>query len=425
MSRASLFELLAHDFGVERLVAVRPEHFGKEFGDEPAGHQIGVGDGERAAAPISCGAGIGAGGIGADAKPRAVEMQDRAAAGRDGMDLHHRRAHPDARDFRLESALEFAVVVRDVGRSAAHVEADDALEPGARAGPRHRDHAARRPREDRVLAGEEPGRRESSRRHHEHHPRAGTLDVERLRHPPDIAGEDRREIGVDDRRVAAADELDQGGRGMALGDLPKSERARDPADNALMRRIAIRVHEDDRDGAVSLRSRPAQRGAHGFRVRRRLYGSVGEHALVDLDHARVKQFGLLDRAGEDLRPRLIADLERIAEAARCDQERPLALPLQQRVGRDRRAHLDDPDRARRDRLARGQSDQAPDRLDCGVFVSRAFGEEFSRMQAPARIAPDHVGEGAAAIDPEVPAAFGFHNRLFRCPALWRSLRKVL
>ena len=124
-------EALAHDFLVERLVAARSEHFWEEVGDELAGHQVGVGDRERAAAAVAGGAGIGAGGIGADAKARAVERKDRAAACRYGMDLHHRRAHAHARDLRLEGALEFAVEMRDVGRRAAHVEADDALEAGA------------------------------------------------------------------------------------------------------------------------------------------------------------------------------------------------------------------------------------------------------------------------------------------------------
>ena len=267
------------------------------------------------------------------------------------MDLHHRRAHAHARDLRLEGALELAVEMRDVGRSAAHVEADDALEAGADAGARHRHHAARGARQDRVLAGEEPGRREPARRHHEHDARAGALDVERARHLTDIARQDRREIGVDHRRVAAPDELDERGSDMAFRDLREAERARDRADNALVRRIAIGVHEHDRDRIVASAPRVAQRGAHGFRIGRRLDRSVGEHALVDLDDARIELLGLLDRAREDPRARLIADLERVAEAARRHQKRALAAPLQQRVGRDRRAHLDDANRARRDRLA--------------------------------------------------------------------------
>ena len=205
---------------------------------------------------------------------------------------------------------------------------------------------------------------------------------------------------------------------MALGDLAKAELARDPSDRALMRRIAIGVHEDDRDRVKTLRPRFAQRRAHRRGVRRELDRSVGEHALVDLDHFRVEKLGLLDRAGEDLRARLIADLERVAKAARRDQERALALPFEQRVGGHRRAHLDDANRACWDRLAGGEPEKAADRLDRGIVVSRAFGKKLPRMQAPSRVAADHVGEGAAAIDPEVPAALRLHNRLSRYSRLF-------
>ena len=150
-----------------------------------------------------------------------------------------------------------------------------------------------------------------------------------------------------------------------------------------------------------------ERGAHGVGVGRGLDRSVGEHALVDLDHAGIELLGLDDVAREDLRPRLVADLERVAEAARGDEQRALAAPLEQRVGRDRRAHLDGADRALRDRLARGETEEAADRLDRRVVIERAFGEELARMQPPARIAADDVGERAAAIDPEVPAPAAF------------------
>src|SRR5271157_2051560 len=115
---------------------------------------------------------------------------------------------------------------------------------------------------------------------------------------------------------------------MAFGDLAKAELARDLSDRALMRRTAIGVHEDDRDRVKTLRPRFAERRAHGRGVGRDLNRSVGEHALVDLDHARVEKLGLLDRAGEDLRARLIADFERVAKPARRNEERALALPLE-------------------------------------------------------------------------------------------------
>ena len=145
-----------------------PKIFGKKSGIELADHHVGVGDGERPAAAVAFRPGIGAGRVRADAEARAVEMQDRAAAGRDRVDEHHRRAHAHARDLGLERALVFAVEMRHVGRGAAHVEADELLEAGLAAGLRHADHAAGRTGQDRVLALEQLGGGEPARRHHEH-----------------------------------------------------------------------------------------------------------------------------------------------------------------------------------------------------------------------------------------------------------------
>ena len=161
-------EFLAHDLGVERLVLARTEDRREMLRHELADHDVGVGDGERPAAAIGGGAGIGAGGIGPDGEAPGLVMQDRAAAGRDGVDAHHRRAHPDARHLRLEGALKLAGVMRDVGRSAAHVEADDAVEARHLRRLDRADHAARRAGEDRVLALEEMRGGEPARRHHEH-----------------------------------------------------------------------------------------------------------------------------------------------------------------------------------------------------------------------------------------------------------------
>ena len=150
-------ESLFYRVGIERLILIGAEDFREEIGDELADQHIGIGDGERSAAAVARRAGIGARGIRPDAKARAVEMQHRAAARRDRVNEHHRRAHAHARDLGLEGALVFAVVVRHVGRGAAHVEADQILEAGFAAGLGHADHAAGGAGQDRVLALEQLG----------------------------------------------------------------------------------------------------------------------------------------------------------------------------------------------------------------------------------------------------------------------------
>ncbi len=198
--RRELLELLAHHLGVERLVRIGAEDMRKKLGHELADHEVGVGDGEGAAAAVAGGAGVGAGALGADAHLLAVEGDDRAAAGRHGVDLHHRRAHAHARHLGLEGALEGARIVGDVGGGAAHVEADDALEAGDGRGLDRPHDPAGRAGEDGVLALKEMRVDEAAARLHEHQPGLFGLG----RHPVDIAPEDRREIGVDHGRVAAA-----------------------------------------------------------------------------------------------------------------------------------------------------------------------------------------------------------------------------
>ena len=68
-------------------------------------------------------------------------MTDGSAARGDRVNLHDRRAKTHSRDFRVKGALILAGVVRNVGRCAAHVEADQALVSVRRACRDHPDDA--------------------------------------------------------------------------------------------------------------------------------------------------------------------------------------------------------------------------------------------------------------------------------------------
>ena len=85
--------------------------------------------------------------------------------------------------------------------------------------------------------------------------------------------------------------------------------------------------------------------AHGGEIGLALDRAVGAHALVDLGDALVEHVRLDDVAGKNLRPRLVADLERVAETLGDQQQRALALALEQRIGGDRGAHLHGADAA--------------------------------------------------------------------------------
>ncbi len=78
----------------------------------------------------------------------------------------------------------------------------------------------------------------------------------------------------------------------------------------------------------------------------------------------------LDAAVEQARAVLLRDAQRVAEAARDDQQRARAAALEQRVGGHRGAHLHALDPLWSDRLARGQAEQAAHALDRRVLVLR-------------------------------------------------------
>ena len=147
-----LRERVAHGLRIERQVLLRAENPRKEIGDEFSDHHIGIGDRQRSAAAVAFRSGIGARAVGSDPEACPVEVQDRAATCRHGVNEHHRGAHAHAGNLGLERAFVLAVEVRDVGGGAAHVEADEVREPRLAPALRHPHHAGGRSGQDRVLA---------------------------------------------------------------------------------------------------------------------------------------------------------------------------------------------------------------------------------------------------------------------------------
>ena len=190
---------------------------------------------------------------------------------------------------------------------------------------------------------------------------------------------------------------------MADGNARETEFARHPGDGLFVVGIAIGVHEHDRHRVDSRGARLDQRATRRGEIGGFFNDAIGPHALVDLDDIGIELFGLDDLLGEDFRTRLIADLQRVAETLRGEQNGLFALALQKGVGGDGRAHLHRADAASGYGLARREAQKIADALHGGVAIGfRVLGEQFAGMQMAAGVAPDNIGERAAAIDPEVP-----------------------
>jgi hypothetical protein len=185
--------------------------------------------------------------------------------------------------------------------------------------------------------------------------------------------------------------------------LRKAELARERRDRPFVVAVAVGVHQDDRDGADAVFLRARELRAHRVKVDLALDRAVGAHALVHLDHALVEHVRLDDVPGEDFRPRLVADAQRVAEALGDEEQRALALTLEERIGGDRRSHLHGADARRCNRLAGLEAEELADPLDCRVAIGLGIlRQQFVGDELAVRPAADHIGEGTAAIDPKIP-----------------------
>ena len=190
----------------------------------------------------------------------------------------------------------------DVGRGAAHVEADDPVEAGLAGGARHADDAARRAGQDRVLAAEDGGVGEAAvRLHEEEAARLGGALAQAGHDLVDVAAQHRREIGVDDRVSPRPISLINGSTSWLaetwVKPMPRAIPA-SAASCAVQRQPCISTIATARSALVVGR---LQRRARRRLVERAQHRAVGADALVDLDDPVVERLGQDDLAREDMR----------------------------------------------------------------------------------------------------------------------------
>ena len=187
--------------------------------------------------------------------------------------------------------------------------------------------------------------------------------------------------------------------------LAEADLAREFGDLDLVVVVAVAVDEHDRDRFDTVPLGLLQRLAGAFEVDRDQLLAIRRIALVDLDHALVQELGQHDMAGEEEGPVLVADTERVAEPLGNQEDRAVALALQQRVGRDRGSHLDGVDRLRRDSGRCLDAEQVANTLERRVLVTlRVLRQQLVGDQFAVGFLRDEVGKGSATVDPELPAA---------------------
>src|SRR5690606_19053074 len=137
---------------------------------------------------------------------------------------------------------------------------------------------------------------------------------------PHIAGEDGREIGVDDRRVAASNQLDQGGGFVARRNLREAERAGKFRGPPLVRGIFPGMHEDDCGRLDSVTSCRLELRPHRVEIEVRFHCAVYAYALRHLDNALVKLLRQDDFLGEDVRSGLVGYSQRVTKSLRDEED---------------------------------------------------------------------------------------------------------
>ena len=277
----------------------------------------------------------------------------------------------------------------DVGRGAAHVEGDRVRDAALGGDALGRHDPRRRAREEdqrRVRRGFLDRRDPAGRAHHQRgrEPRLRRRCAERR----EIPGREWAQIRVDSG----------GRRPLVLAELGSDfvrcdhDRARMPSaqlcsDCLLVRRVAEGEEQTHRD---RLRVDLGQ-----AREVERCDDAVRANALVHAEATlqRDERLGVVDVEAVEVRPVLAPEMQEVLEAPGCDERRPRALALQQRVRRDRRAVREPLERRRACCV-----ENEPRRLDHRPLLLGA-GRHLRRVQ-PAVREQHRVGKRPADVDPD-------------------------
>ena len=198
----------------------------------------------------------------------------------------------------------------------------------------HADEPARGPRQHARHGVKALRRRESSVALHERQAHARIERAQLLVERADVAAQRRRKVGIEDRRVAAADIAHQRRQLVRHGHFLEAERTRAGRGLALVLRMAPAMQEDDGHRAPSGAARSLQVRAQARPVKRRQHAALRIDALARLNHSGVQGRREQYAPREDVGAILVTDAQRIGEAGGGHQHHRLTSAREQCVGRD-------------------------------------------------------------------------------------------
>ncbi len=136
-----------------------------------------------------------------------------------------------------------------------------------------------------------------------------------MRHAVDVAAQNRRQIGIHHRRVAARYELHERTHAVRDGDLREADLPRQRFGREFVRRVPVAVHEHDGAAAQAIRVRPLEFCAERGFIQRRDDVAARIQPFIRFDDAFIEHFRQHDVPVEQPRPGLRCDTQRIAKAA--------------------------------------------------------------------------------------------------------------
>ena len=178
--------------------------------------------------------------------------------------------------------------MRHIGGRATHVKTDDIGNARLRRRFGHADNTTRGTRQDGIFAAEAVAARQAAIRLHEQCGYVATsISLQLL----NILPQHGRQIGIDQRRIAAPDQLDQGRNDMTDRNLGKADFGRDLCQSLFMPSIKIAMHQDDSERAISRIISRLQAHSRSIVVQRRQHVTFGIDPLVNLNDLAMQRFG--------------------------------------------------------------------------------------------------------------------------------------